>query len=349
MNDATQGMTLDRSTPVKPRCLLWCLLVVVLAEIALQAFIRSSPPCGGLPDDGRLVFMTGTSRTFAGVNTATVDEILRARGLADVHAFNVSRMGATMTGTYITYMEEIHPLVQGERRSGIVAIEARDSGMNDNYLTEDEIKFTLGGAKYEMASLMTRSPDVLAYLKAGEFENAAGAIVGRLALARGRSTLHKVDCGVRHLLGEETAAEWTQGAKGFKPYPPKAEAPADLAKDFWGPKYQQTYLKNYTLGGWQAQVLAELVKQVRADGFQPVLYIVPITDIHKSFSKPGEQEQFARFIRRLATHLDVPLVDLEEKIRLTDDDFYDCHHICLEGSVRLTPVFVEEVVLPYLK
>ena len=84
---------------------------------------------------------------------------------------------------------------------------------------------------------------------------------------------------------------------------------ADLEAAMWKKRYRELLLRDYRLGGVQTEVLVQLIRQIRGDGFEVVLFIMPTTDIHKSFFAPGQYESFLAHLGGLAAREGVPLVD----------------------------------------
>src|SRR5262245_2747123 len=143
------------------------------------------------------IFLVGTSRTMLGLRPKTIEQELRATGMADPWVANVSMDRMTTVGELQHYLKEIHPLVAQQGASGVVAFEVRGEGLNDSYLTDAEEEW-LARQSFEPLEPGPGSaapPRVAPYagplstLRALRWGAAARAALGGLALARSREIL----------------------------------------------------------------------------------------------------------------------------------------------------------------
>ena len=91
-----------------------------------------------------------------------------------------------------------------------------------------------------------------------------------------------------------------------------------------------------------------LIRQAREDGFLPVLYVLPITDIHRGFYEPGDYEAFLRHVAALARSEGVRWVDFDTSGEFGRGDFHDTNHLRARTTVRMAELFADRVVLPSL-
>jgi len=340
----------------KTRSLLYALGFLLLAEAGLRA-LESRRDTERLTSERPLVFILGTSRSIRGLRPADVEDALRADGIDAPWVGNVSKAQLTDVGLVERYLEELHPLVEeGRSPGGVVAIEVRGSGLNDSYVTPDEEHF------------LERSPEALAgaaevtvpvtSVEGSSADALARTTLSRLRIARARETLLPLLEGTWKAAParkEEEDADavlaglpraWAQGERGWVGYPPRSVK--GLHRSMWRPHYRKI-LADYTLGGLQTRALERLIELVREDGFRPVLYVLPITAVHRGFYRDDDYERFKRHAAELARRTAVPFVDLDRDLELTEDEFYDTQHVHGGTVAKLSGAFARRVVLPELE
>ena len=121
-----------------------------------------------------------------------------------------------------------------------------------------------------------------------------------------------------------------------------------LREPMWRAHYQGTLLKDFHLGGLQTDFLRLLVRQARADGFRPVLFIMPVTPIHRGFFPPGEYAAYLAHVAGVAALEGVPLVDLDSALGLGVESFVDTHHLRFSAVAPATVELTQRGVLPSL-
>lgn len=321
------------------RAMLFCLILLGLAEAGLRALVDAAPRTAGLPAKDPLLFCLGTSRTMAGLDPAAMEAALRESGIADPWVANLSQDGITTFGTYEMYMTNLHPLAVDSHRKGVVAIEVRPSGLNDKYATPTEAARWAAG---EYRELFAQSRASLAGEDDGFHLGAwTRAQVGRFRLGDGRETLDKLE---KRLAASDGVPAWAKGAKGFVPYVEGRKD--DLDVDRWRFHYEKVLLKEFAFGNVQFELLKRLVMQVKADGFEPVLYVMPVTDVQKTFWPKGRYEQVMAAVRRWTQESKLPLFDFDAGNAFTHADFFDTHHLTRDAAERISAEFARKVFLP---
>lgn len=321
------------------RALAACVCFLALAELLLQGLQTAAAERRGLPPDGPLCFCLGTSRVKNGLDPLVMEAALAAAGIERPFVANVSADAITNAGMLKLYLTELHPLLDGAGRSGLVAIEARPSGFNDSYFTDAErIAIANGEFRDLLADIEVQSSG------GGLLEATARSLVGPLALFSGRESLALVReriAGTAHLLPFAT------GSKGFVPHPGARHADLDAA--FWSKHYAEHVLVDFAVGGHQTEALTRLVELVRRDGFEPVLFVMPVTAVHRSFWGPRQLDRAMQQIRDVAARASVPLFDFDSGHALPDEAFFDTHHLTPEAARSLSERFARDVLLPRLR
>lgn len=357
------------------RAILWCVVFVVLAELVLRAWDPGRKAHGTLSTQRPLAFILGTSRSLRGLRPSVIEGVLRDEGLREPWVGNASQKQVTTIGLYRRYRNDLAPLFATERGHGVLAIEVRASGMNDNYLVPDEQAWVDSEALPPLPGLDPKAPPLpqravgpIELLKAGRIEAAAIAAFGSLALTHTRETLRPViERAFGHRAADESEidstagsppaplpqesiaidADWARGEKGWEPFP-ELVAPG-LKRSQWEPVYRNQLLKDYHLGGIQTEFLRRLVRESRLAGLTPVLFVMPITDIQKSFFKPGEFESFLTFLERFAQEERVVWTNLDAELDLPIEAFYDTHHINRDAVPQVSREFARRVLLSVLR
>lgn len=148
---------------------------------------------------------------------------------------------------------------------------------------------------------------------------------------------------VRKALSEHRS-RFTRGSRGFEPIEASA-AKSHLNTAKWRARYRDELLLDFKLGGIQSEMLRRLVAAVQQDGLRVVLYLLPITDIHRGFYAPGDYDRMVAFLERLADHMRVPFVNLDKDHEYTHDDFQDTHHLGPSALERISHDIANRVFL----
>ncbi len=328
--------------PVK--ALFGAVLLLLLVEVGLQAWFRSPPPMNGIPKSGPLCFVLGTSRTMRGLDPNAIESALGDAGVPRPFVANISEDGVTNFSLFDFYMTEIRPLVVDAHRRCLLAIEVRASGMNDSYANPDEnAKFTRGEYRDIIATARTENA-LGAQLRAFDLGAAAKTLFSFTALGSGDESLARVE---RRLV-PGGIPRWAAGRKGFKPY----EEPrhADLQEATWREHYEKIILRNFHFGSTQFPMFQLLCNQARKDGVDVLLYVMPVTDVQKSFWHPPAQRQYVLTqVRQWAQSQNLPWFDFDTGHTFTHEEFQDTHHLTPAGAARLSRDFASKVFLPHLK
>lgn len=320
-------------------------ILFALAFLAAgELLLRSLPePAAALPadfpaHDESACFLLGTSRTMHGLAPRIVERALRERGAAAWVA-NVSANGLTMVGTHALYVRQVHPLVRRRSPSGVVAIEVRGSGMNDHYLTADD-------RAHLHDSAPSAGPDAgsLRALGRGDPDGWARHLLARSALSRLRPRLEAALAATPPRA--PGVPDWASGDRGWVP---SADPPLpDRGARHIRAKYRARHLRDYRLGGVQTRFLVDLIRLVRSDGLRPVLYVMPISELHRGFYGPGEYAAFRAHLRSVARREGVRLLDLDAAQRLGPDSFQDTHHLTARAAMAFSRDFADAVLWPEL-
>jgi len=96
---------------------------------------------------------------------------------------------------------------------------------------------------------------------------------------------------------------------------------------------RQQLLSGYTIDPAQVAAVTTLVAQLRAEDIDVVLTVLPVTDDYIALHPRGREDfdAFLREARSVATHADVPLLDLHDA-RPGTDAFADTHHLNESGA-----------------
>lgn len=326
----------------KPIRVLFATFALLLAvELALDAWFASPPPFEGIPARDPLCFALGTSRTMAGLDPAAMEAAMRENGIAEPWVSNIAQDGITTFGMFDLYMNEIRPLATEAKRRGVLAIEVRPSGLNDNYATpEENDKWTRGEYRSLVATVRSQGVLVDQFSKL-QLEAASKTLFALTALGSGRETMRRIE---RRLVAGGVPT-WASGAKGFRPYLEGRRD--DLSEATWRQHYEKTLLAGFSFGERQFLMLKLLATQARKDGFDVVLYIMPVTDIQKSFWKPQKLLPWViSQVSEWAKKENIPLYDFDSGNSLTHDDFFDTHHLRPESAPRFSREFALRVFAP---
>lgn len=231
-------------------------------------------------------------------------------------------------------MKKIHPVAARIPSRGIVAIELRGAGLNDSHFPPRDKAYlpSRDGSSGRLADVRAAGADGLSQhaLQKLAIVNARDWVFGR----EPRQT------------DAENVPEWTRGRKGFDPF----DRPRDpnLEESIERNRYQDRLLSRFHLGGIHTEYLVRLVRQIRSDGFEPVAYLMPITDIHRGFYEAGGYARLLRHVAAVAEREGFAFVDLDSGHGFGYEAFHDTHHLTPESAASFSARFAERVVLPHL-
>jgi len=354
------------SKPVKS--VLYCLLFLLAAEAGLRLAERWAAASAGAAAGGAygrpLCLFLGSSRTFRGVDPFLVEEELAARGWDRPWSANISMVTATNVGLYMHYMQEVHPWAGDGFRKGILAIEVRGSGMNDSFNPNRELAW-LSQQGDEQAGIAVHDEPVgfLERLYRLDPEPAARTVLWKLRLSTIRETAVSLGrgAGYRSAVPDDLTDEgrawiadglppqfagfkWARGARGWQPFEEKIP---DLDVGQWSGHYRNRLLADFHLGGRQTRYLRLIIRQVREDGFTPLLYLLPVTPLHRTFYSGEEYEAFLAHTRLLAREEEVQFIDLDSGHGLGRQAFRDTNHLHRDGAQVISRQLGREIEAQY--
>jgi hypothetical protein len=330
------------SKPLK--ALLLTIGLLAATEAALQVWMRRPIPLAGIPDKGPLCFVLGTSRTMRGLRPSMIEETLRASEVPDAWVANISELGITMFTLFDLYMREIRPLAVDANRRVVLGIEVRASGLNDNYANPAENEKWTRGEYRELVALARGGTGLDAQLAAFDLTGAARTIFGYTALGSGRETLARAQR--RAVKGG--VPEWAIDEKGFEEF--KEVRQRDLEEGTWRHHYSKVILRDYTFGTKQFPMLQLLCRQAQRDGVDVFVYVLPVTDLQKSFwDPPGRRKQVLDEVKKWAATQGIAVVDFDSGHTFALEDFHDTHHVAASGAQKLSRRFAVQALLPRLR
>lgn len=350
------------SKPVKS--VLYCLLFLLAAEAGLRLAERWAAASTGAAVSGAygrpLCLFLGSSRTFRGVDPFLVEEELAAGDWDRPWSANLSMVTATNVGLYMYYMQEVHPWAGnaesnsprrtgGGESKGILAIEVRGSGMNDNFNPNRELAWLSQQGDDEAGTGdRDQQSGLLERLRRLDPEPAARTLLWKFRLSTIRETAVSLGRATGPGAAELEALtdegrkwmadglppqfadfEWARGPRGWKPF---EERIPDLEVERWSGHYRNRLLADYHLGGRQTRYLRLIIHQAREDGFTPLLYLLPVTPLHRTFYSEGDHEAFLAHTRLLAWEEEIPFIDLDSGHILNRQAFRDTNHLHLDGA-----------------
>lgn len=350
------------SKPVK--AVLYSLLLLLLAEAGLRLAERWVAVLSGIADGGSchrpLCLFLGSSRTLRGVDPFLVEQELAARGWDRPWSASLNMPTATNVGLYMHYMQEIHPWAgraegsshrwtSADMSRGILAIEVRGSGMNDNYNPNRELAWlSQQGDDGPAIPEHNDAGGLPEWLSGLDPEASARSLLWRFRLSTIRETVVALDRGAgrgavnpddltdegRELIADGLPPQfaginWARGARGWQPFD---ERVSDLDVDRWSEHYRMRLLADYHLGGRQSRYLRLIIRQAREDGFTPLLYLLPVTPLHRTFYFGDGYQEFLTHIRLLAREEGVQLIDLDSDHTLDLHAYRDTNHLHRDGA-----------------
>lgn len=341
----------------KTRSVIVALALLAAAELGLRWMERA--PEGRLPADRPVVIVLGTSRSRAGLSPEVIARALFVKGIHDPWVANASLEASTSVGLYETYMSQIHPFAGGAGGTGsgegepvVIAIEVRGSGLNDSYMSAEESEYA---ERFRLEDGDLREVGFLELFADGRFAPASRSLLGRLRIAHGVDTIRPrvaalwsddedSDGHLDHgpLTGSD--APWAAGTRGWVPYPDVQEP--NLREGMWRTHYQTVLLMDFELGGVQTDFLRLLVRRIRADGFRPVLYCMPVTEIQRGFYAPGDYARYLRHVGEVAAEEGVPFVDFDSTLGVPLEAFTDTHHLRVSAVPLMSRELAERALLP---
>jgi hypothetical protein len=343
--------------------LVSCLFFLVLAELGARAItdVESSQAAGG-SEEQRCV-LVGGSRTMRGLRPSIMEAELTARGVPHPWVGIVAQRAVKLIGLHQLYMEQVHPLAVSGAFHGVLAIAVGPSALNDNATTEEEHTYMrLAGidvrpdpASASTVAATARNPVVAAFqdLRRGDPGAASRTLLGASRLVQEkRPLLRAVDARLGKPAVADTAhaewdVPWAQGEKGWLPF--HEPRPDDLFESMWRKRYRELLLRNFSFGKEQSYALIYLIRQAKADGLEPVLYTMPVTDIQVGFYDPGDYQAGLEQFRAIAVSEGVPYIDLETNHGIPYEMFHDTHHIGSRGVDMMSRRFADRVLLPLLE
>ncbi len=320
------------------RSIVCCLLLLALAEVSLRAWESTGkkqiPVL--LPTSRQLLFNLGTSKTRRGVSPILIDSLLTSRGVDSTWCANIIDFGATSVGLYKQYMWQIHQWASTTEPSGNVAIEVRGPGLNDHYVSDEEIRFL-------------EKTGIVRDLLSGKANSAARKMLSSSRLSSSGELFAKKRKRDRRVNDPDTmdlmsylekTKSWSGGERGWVSSDKRTGDPTPEKEKT---RYEDVYLKDFSLGGVQTEYLVKLIRQVRQDGFTPILYLLPVTEVNRGYFPEGTYEKLLDHISLIADREKVLFVDLDSNHNIDLELFEDSHHLKTRGAREFSPLFAELV------
>jgi hypothetical protein len=94
----------------------------------------------------------------------------------------------------------------------------------------------------------------------------------------------------------------------------------------------------------QAKYLEALLALARERGIKVVLLKMPMTALNESLMPPELDYQYDCLIVQAAEQYKVRLVDVEDKLPLSNDYFFDCVHLNAEGGDIISELMTPEII-----
>jgi len=331
----------------KTQALAWCAALLLLAELALRALDGAGDELAPLETRAPLALALGTSRTMRAIDPSVVEGVLREEGCGEVFAANVSLKAVTNVGLLRHWLEQVAPRLPSGAR-GVVAIEVRCEGFNDNYLLDDErtwLQATMSGlAPNEAPSSAPLSTPLHGRFSADDFSRELMSHLRLFAPADIVAAWWEAGDGD----GELDWATVRPGApRGFRPFQDEVRL-KDLNRAYWEDHYRSRLLKDFVFGGLQSDSVERLIEAVRRAGLQPVLYLMPITDVQRSFFEPGQYAAVLANITALAARQKAPFIDLDSARAWPVRLFQDTNHMAPEASAAVSKLFAKKALAPQL-
>jgi hypothetical protein len=155
-------------------------------------------------------------------------------------------------------------------------------------------------------------------------------------------------------------------APNFVTYTDEEKEPALLAlggDDYWARRdepaeYEQIALTTLAIRRFQSRMnhfqiaphlaatMNDLIELCRSEGIQVAVVLTPENSQFLSWYRPGAEEELQRYLHKLRTKFDVPIVDARTWI--ADDDFTDPHHLKTRGAEEFTDRLEQELLRPWL-
>ena len=330
----------------RTRSLLYCLLFLTVAEVAVRVLDARTTPTVTVAGERPLVFLLGSSRTRRGLRPRTMMEELEANGVAGAHVWNLARPGVKNVGLHEVYSRDVRPRVDATATSIVVMIELRASAANDSATTRMERDYvrraalppldvppaTLGSAGDTSGGDSNEASSNPPF----DLASWARVLLGSIRLTQisdivERSSKEEAESGKAVAEGEgEALPSFGLGEElGWRPFTDRKE---DKNVEYARRRYEGELLVDYRLGGVQTEYLVRLVREVRTQGGIPVLYILPVLDVHRTFGKGDEFQRFHDHAHAIASAEDVTLIDLDTDHDLPASAFRDTHHLHESGA-----------------
>lgn len=320
------------------KVVLWTVLILVGAEFGLRTL--DGPVSIDVSEDRPVLICLGTSRTTHGLAPLEIQAALEADPeIAHERPWvaNASQNGITTVGLYLVYMKEVRPLMRG--RKGVIAIEARPSGFNDAYMTEEENKAFTGNELRELyAGGDIRLDD---FSEGGGARNRFAAFsektLGSLRLSGGRSLLGRL----KGRFSSKGSAAFPKGERGFVPVIGSPREDLDIER--WQYHYEKVLLNGWRFGAIQTLALRFLIRQIKIDGLTPVLYTMPVTDVQRTFWPPQALPLVMAGLHQISAEEGVDFINLDHAHGLPESAFQDTHHLTEAAARAFSSTFAERV------
>lgn len=144
--------------------------------------------------------------------------------------------------------------------------------------------------------------------------------------------------------------DWSRGADdcGWGTVINQTMSPEELAKA--EARAQQEYgpvLSTLNPGGPAASALRELLTVCKDEGIPVRIVLMPEGSKFRAMYPPVVQERLNSFLQGITTEFGLPPV-IDARLWLSDDCFYDGHHMFARGAYEFTDRLTREVIAPLL-
>lgn len=296
----------------------WFVALLLVTEIGLQATVAMRGVLPGLPEDRRIHLVVGTSRSERALIPEEMEHVLAESGLAKPFTAVATRQARTALGVAELYSEEIATRIGPHHQLGVLAIEVRASGLNDSYVRMDEIGFV-----WPVTGVLTSlGYDVTLRAFFGQF------FIADLKRASQRLALER--------------PPWLGPGHGWHAF--DRPSPSHKRESLWRRRYVGHLLVGYSIGELQTEALEHLVDRAREDGFTPILFVPPVTTLHRSFFAPGDYDAFRAHVADFANRKNISLYDFDAVNDFESAEFWDTNHLSTEGAQRFSRCFAREVL-----
>jgi hypothetical protein len=317
----------------------WCFLID--SYYGYKAYMLKKRLAG--PEKPFTVMLLGSSRTFWGMDPATLEQPLTEAVGRPVVVFNFAQNAAGPVNHYLflhrllkekmrpdLLLLEIHPLLFAGQTYHCDLTEAR---LPASVLWRDEVSLVQDYVGDVRKGLVWDWVDSWLVPACGHRMGLITYFAPWLLphFNRNPTFAQMNDCGFMVRIVEKDTRTDEQRRFGV-----------EQAKKGYVP-----HLTNFRLGGPHTEALPRLLELCRAEKIPVVLVMSPEGEEFRSWYEPGTYESVHGYIQELATQFGLPVVDAHEWFH--EEDFADSHHLLMGGVQKYTARLGQEAILPALQ